>query len=74
MSCILSVRIPILNLHGTVLIELFMHLERLPQQMRFMAPPFFQTFVFGPLEIVEQDGLVIWMRTFVDHDTCTLSR
>ena len=44
--------IPVLDLHGPSLVELLMHLERLPQQMRFVAPTLLQAFVFSSFEII----------------------
>ena len=44
--------IPILDLHCTVVVQLLVHLESLPQHMGLVAPAFLQTFVFSSLEIV----------------------
>lgn len=66
--------IPIADLHGTIVVEFFVHLECLPQHMWLMAPSLFQALVFRSLKVVQQNGLVIWVSTFFNNHSCPLSR
>ena len=65
--------VPILDLHGTAVVELFVHLECVPQHVRLMTPSLLQTFVFGSVEVVLQDGLVVGMSALLDDDAGTLT-
>ena len=51
-----------------------MHIESLEQQMRLVTHALSQTFELRAIEIVLQDRLIIWMRTFVDDDARSLAR
>ena len=66
--------IPIIDLHGPVVIQLLVHLERLPQQMRLMAPALLQAFIFRPVEVIGEYWPVVWMGAFIDDDAGALTR
>ncbi len=60
--------VPILNLHTPVIVELLVHLERVPQHMRLVTPPLLQTFVFGAVKVVLQNRLVVGMSALFDDE------
>jgi len=43
---------PTANLHGPSIVELLVHLERVPQQVRLVAPALLQALVLGTVEVV----------------------
>jgi len=49
------------------------HLERVPQHMRLVAPSLLQAFVLGSVKVVLQDGLVIGMGAFLDDEARTFA-
>jgi hypothetical protein len=65
---------PSRQLHGPLLIQMLMHIERIPQQMRLMAPPLPQALKLCLVEVVQQDGPILRMRTLSDDDPGALAR
>ena len=65
---------PSRQLHGPLLIQMLMHIERIPQQMRLMAPPLPQALKLRLVEVVLQDGPILRMRTLSDDDPGALAR
>ena len=65
---------PSRQLHGPLLIQMHMHIERIPQQMRLMAPPLPQALKLRLVEVVPQDGPILGMRTLSDDDPGALAR
>jgi hypothetical protein len=51
-----------------------MHIKRIPQQMRLMAPPLPQALKLRLLKVIHQYGLIIRMRTLVDNHAGALPR
>ena len=51
-----------------------MHPKDFLQVMRLVAHPARQAFLGRSIKVVEQDGLVFRMRTFVDDFYCSLAR
>jgi len=65
--------VPILNLHATIVVELLVHLECVPQHMRLVAPPLLQAFVLGSVKVVLQDRLVVGMGALLDDEASTFT-
>jgi hypothetical protein len=57
-----------------MLIQMLMHIEAVPQKMRFMTPSLPQTFEFSLVEVVFQDRHVVRVCTLLDNNTGTLPR
>jgi len=53
---------------------MLMHIERIPKQMRLMAPPLPQALKLRLVEVVLQDGPILGMRTLSDDDPGALAR
>lgn len=51
--------IPAVNLHGTILRQVLVHLESLEEQVRLMAHTLLNALELRPVEVVRKDGLVV---------------
>lgn len=49
-----------------MILQILMHVEDLEQHVGLVTHTFLQTLIFGSLEIVHQDWLVVGMCAFVD--------
>lgn len=65
--------VPILNLHTAIVVELLVHLERVPQHVRLVAPSLLQAFVLGSVKVVLQDWLVVGMGALLDDEASTFA-
>lgn len=50
-----------------------MHLERLEEQVRFVAHALLEALVLGTVKVVLQDRLVVWVSALVDDDPGALA-
>jgi len=57
-----------------VLVKVLVHVERIPQKVRLVAPALAQALELGAVEVVGQDGLVVGVCTLLDDLTGTLTR
>lgn len=57
-----------------MLVKIFVHVERVPEEMRLVSPSLLQALEFCHLEVVIQNVPVVRMRTFLDDDSGTFSR
>ena len=56
-----------------MVIQMPVHIEAVPQQMRLMAPALAETLELGAVEVVGQDGLVVGVGTLLDNLAGTLA-
>lgn len=56
-----------------MLIKMLVHIERVPQEVRLVAPALAQALELSLLEVVLKDGLVVGVSTLVDDDTGALT-
>ena len=66
--------LPAVNLHGTILREVLMHLESLEEQVRLMAHTLPNALKLRAVEVIREDGLVVRVRAVLDDNTGTLAR
>jgi hypothetical protein len=67
-------RIPLRDLHGSMLVQVLVHVESVPQQVRLVAPALAQALKLGAVEVVGQDGLVVRVRALLDDLAGALAR
>ena len=66
--------LPAVDLHGTLLGQVLVHLEGLEEQVRLMTHALLEQIEFRPVEVIRQDGLVVGVRALLDDDTGPLTR
>jgi len=67
-------RHPLVQLHRPLLVQIFMHIKGIPQQMRLMSPSLPQALELSLLVVVQQDRLIVRMCTLVNNDSGSLFR
>jgi hypothetical protein len=56
-----------------MLMEMSMHVECVPKQVRFVSPSFLQALKLCTLKVILQDVLVVRVRALLDDNSRTLS-
>lgn len=73
-TCLTAPPIPARQLHRALFVQVLVHVEAVPQQMRLMSPALSQALKFSLVEVILQDRHVIGMRAFVDDNAGALAR
>ena len=64
--------IPLGQLHGAMLIQMLVHVEAVPQQMRLVAPALSQALKLCLVEVVFENWYVVGVGALLDDDAGTL--
>lgn len=65
--------VPLRQLHRPMLIQMLVHVEAVPEQMRLVTPAPPQALELSLVEVVLEDRHVVWMRALFDDDACALT-
>lgn len=66
--------VPLRQLHRSMIIQMPVHIERVPQKMGLVSPSSPQALKLGLVEVILQDGLVIGVSALVDDNAGALPR